>query len=376
MRAREFPHIGESIYLNAASVAPLPASAAREISIYNGRRQRVHQLSEADFSEPLNRSRTAAATLIGADTDEIALGWNTSFGINLVALGLNPQRGGTIVVSDREFPANVYPWMSRDDFHLDLVPVGPHGWPDEDRLMERLDRPGVAVFALSSVQFASGYLADLVKLGRFCREREIIFVVDAIQSLGQVPLDVRAANIDVLAAGGHKWLLSPFGTGFAFVRRGLHETINPRVIGWTSMTASADISALTDYRWELREGAQRYEVATLPFQDFAGFAASVELLLDIGVDQVRSHQEHILQPLIDWLKSRSDITVESDLDPERRSGIVSLRHPAGERAFTALTEAGVVCVLREGAIRLSPHVYNTREEIEAVVEILESQGNR
>jgi len=376
LRAREFPYVEESIYLNAASVAPLPASAVREISSYNARRQRIHQLSDADFSEPLKRSRAAAASLIGADPDEIALGWNTSFGINLVALGLDLERGRTIVVSDREFPANVYPWMSRKDFDVDLVPVGPLGLPDEDRLMERLDRPGVAVFALSSVQFASGYLADLVKLGAFCRERGIIFVVDAIQSLGQVPLDVRAANIDILAAGGHKWLLSPFGTGFAFVRRDLHETIQPRVIGWTSMTASADISALTDYRWGFREGAQRYEVATLPFQDFAGFAASLELLLEIGVERVRSHQGQILQPLIEWLQSRSDVGVESDLAPERRSGIISVRHPSGERAFNALTEAGVICVLREGAIRLSPHVYNTREEIEAVVEILDSQGNR
>jgi len=376
LRAREFPHIGESIYLNAASVAPLPTRAVREISSYNSRRQRVHQLSDADFAEPLNRSRAAAATLIGADPDEIALGWNTSFGINLVALGLNRERGRTIVVSDREFPANVYPWMSREDFTLDLVPVRPGGLPDEDRLMERLDQPGVAVFALSSVQFASGYLADLVKFGRFCRERGILFVVDAIQSLGQVPLDVRAANIDVLAAGGHKWLLSPFGTGFAFVRRELHQTIQPRVVGWTSMTASEDISALTDYRWEWREGAKRYEVATLPFQDFAGFAASLELLLEIGVDRIRSHQEQILQPLMQWLQSRPEIVVESDRTPERRSGIVALRHPDGERAFAALTEAGVVCVLREGAIRLSPHIYNLREEIEAVVEILESQGSR
>jgi cysteine desulfurase / selenocysteine lyase len=375
LRAREFPHLGDSIYLNAASVAPLPRSAARDVASFNDRRERIHLLNEADFSEPLRRSRAAAAALIGAGVDEIALGWNTSFGINIAALGLSGEAGRTIVVSDREFPANVYPWMSRDDCHLDIVPTDENGWPDEDRLLERLDRPGVAVFALSSVQFASGYLADLEKFGRFCRERGIIFVVDAIQSLGQVPLDVRSANIDVLAAGGHKWLLSPFGTGFAYVRRELHERLIPRVIGWTSMAASADFASLTDYRWEFMEGARRYEVATLPFQDFAGFARSLELLMEIGVERVRSHQEEILRPLLAWLQDHPHVKVASDLTPDRRSGILSIQPPHAEQTFEALTAAGVSCVLREGAIRLSPHLYNMRSEIEGVIQILSAQGD-
>ncbi|MBA2668966.1 MAG: aminotransferase class V-fold PLP-dependent enzyme, partial [Gemmatimonadetes bacterium] len=115
LRAREFPHLGASIYLNAASVAPLPRSAAREVASFNDRRERIHELTEADFSEPLRRSRAAAAALIGAGIDEIALGWNTSFGINIAALGISGEPGRTIVVSEREFPANVYPWMSRKD---------------------------------------------------------------------------------------------------------------------------------------------------------------------------------------------------------------------------------------------------------------------
>jgi cysteine desulfurase / selenocysteine lyase len=375
LRAREFPYIAESVYLNAASVTPLPSSAARAIADHQRRRVRVHELTEADFSEPLQRSRAAAAALVGADPDEIALGWNTSYGINLAALGLPDDRGGTIVVSEREFPANVYPWMGVEDRRLDLVPVNDRGWPDEDRLFEHLDRPGVSVFALSSVQFASGYLADLEKFGRFCRERGILFVVDAIQSLGAVPIDVRAAHIDVLAAGGHKWLLSPFGTGFAYVRRELHDVLLPRVIGWTGMVASEDISSLTEYRWEMKEGARRYEVATLPFQDFAGFAASLELLLEIGVERVRRHREQILRPLLDWLEE-NPAAAASDLRPERRSGIVALTPGRPERVIDALNDANVVHAAREGAIRLSPHLYNTREEMELVVEILRVGGGK
>lgn len=375
LREREFPHAAESIYLNAASVTPIPSSAAREIDAYQRRRVRVHELTEADFSEPLRRSRAAAARLIGADEDEIALGWNTSYGINLAALGLRGEKRRRIVVSDGEFPANVYPWMSLEEYSLEVVPANPRGLPDEERLLEHLDHPDVAVFALSSVQFASGYLADVARFGRFCRDREILFVVDAIQSVGQVPIDVREAKIDVLAAGGHKWLLSPFGTGFAYVRRELHETLEPRVIGWTSMKAAENIASLTDYRWELREGARRYEVATLPLQDFACFAASLELLLEVGVDRIRAHQDWILEPLLEWLNEHPAVQVASDLSPARRSGILGVRPPSAERVFEALTGAGVVCASREGVIRLSPHLYNTREEIERVVEILSELGD-
>lgn len=373
LRAREFPHIADSIYLNAASVTPLPVSSARAIAEHQGRRERIHELTEADFSDPLRRSRAAAAALVGAEPDEIALGWNTSFGINLAALGLPARAGPTIVVSAREFPANVYPWMGLEGRDLDVVPVDSRGLPDVDRLLERLDRPGVGVFALSSVQFASGYRADLEMFGRFCRERDILFVVDAIQSLGSDAIDVRSAGIDVLASGGHKWLLSPFGTGFAYVRRELHDVLTPRVIGWTGMTASKDIASLTEYRWEFREGAGRYEVATLPFQDFAGFAASLELLLEIGVERIRAHREWALAPLTEWLAG-NPAAAACDLRPQHRSGIVAVRPAEMEWVARDLERARVVFAAREGAIRLSPHLYNTREEIETVVDILASHG--
>lgn len=376
LRDAEFPGLGDSIYLNAASVGPIPRCAARELQRFNDLRVHIQELEDAEFFTALQRSRSAAAALIGADVEEIALGWNTSFGINLAALGLPVEKGRAIVVSDGEFPANVYPWMGVEGARLDLVPTTTEGWPDEDRLLERLDQGDVAVFALSSVQFATGYLADVARFGRFCRERGIVFVVDAIQSLGQVPIDVREACVDVLACGGHKWLLSPFGTGFAYVRRELHERLVPRVVGWTSMRASEDFNALTDYRWEWKSGARRYEVATLPFHDLAAFATSLELLNDVGPAAVRAHQERILEPLRELLRTDPDLEPVSSDVPRTRSGIVAFRASDSAARFAALQRAGVVCVLREGAIRISAHLYNTREEIERVVEILSPDGGR
>ena len=244
------------------------------------------------------------------------------------------------------------------------------------RLLERLDRGDVGVFALSSVQFSTGYRADLERFGRVCRERDIFFVVDAIQSLGQIPMDVEAAQIDVLATGGQKWLCAPFGTGFAYVRRDLVERMAPVLVGWTGMTASADLGALTEYRWGLRGDARRFEVATLPFHDFAGFAASLELLEEVGIENVARHTTLLLDPVVDWLREHEEVELVSTLEPDRRSAILSFRTPAVERVFERLSDAGLTCGRREGAIRLAPHLYNDAEDLARVLEVLDSSRAR
>lgn len=375
LRSREFPALAETTYLNAAAVAPLPERARAAMDELHGRRARVHELRDDDFEPVLRRAREAAARLVGADADEIALGANTSFGINLAAQCLPVRPGSVVVASDREFPANVYPWMGPGcPARLELVPADALGRPDEDRLLERLDRGDVSVLALSTVQFATGYRADVVKLGRFCRERGIYFVVDAIQAAGALPVDVRAAEVDVLATGGHKWLCAPFGTGFAYVRRGLLPELQPRAVGWQAMAASQDLTRLLDYRYDFVPAARKFEVGTLPFPDFAGLAASLELLLEVGPERIEAHLERLLDPLAEWLRERPAVQVVSDLSPGRRSGIFSFRPPRAEEVFEALGAAGVVAVLREGAIRLSPHLYNDAADVERVIEVLSREG--
>jgi cysteine desulfurase/selenocysteine lyase len=376
LRASEFPFARETCYLNTASVGPIPERTRRAVAAFNDRRARIHEMDDAELGAILERSREVAARMIGASADEIALGWNTSFGINLAALSLPVESGSCVVVSEREFPANVYPWMGHDKVRLELVPTDAVGRPDEDRLLERLDRGDVSVFALSAVQFASGYRADLAKFGRFCRERGIFFVVDGIQALGQVPIDVREMEIDVLATGGHKWLCAPFGTGFAYVRPELLSKLEPRVIGWSSMQACEDYGSLLDYRWGFQPDARKFEVATPAFQDFAGFAASLELLLEVGVEAIETHLREVLSPLVDWLRDHPEVEVISDLNPAHRSGILCFRPPAAEAVFEALQADGIACVLREGAIRISPHLYSTQGEIERVVQVFGRSGAR
>jgi cysteine desulfurase / selenocysteine lyase len=378
VREREFAALDGAAYLNAASLAPLPECARRTAEEYGLRRAAVQRMRGADFEPILAACRAAAARLVGATPDEIALGGNTSFGINLAALSLPLGERRTIVLSDREFPANVYPWMAREaeGARVEVIPATPAGQPDEARLLERLDRGDVGVFALSAVQFATGYRADLQRFGRHCRARGIHFVVDSIQALGHVPIDVEAMCIDVLAAGGHKWLCAPFGTGFAYVRRELGEGMAPRVVGWTAMRASAALEHVLDYRYEFLGDARKWEVATQPLQDFAAMTASLEMLLDVGIDEVERHVLSLLDPLAAWAETRGDDTLASDLSAGRRSGILGVRLAEPERVIAALQDADVHCALREGLVRISPHLYNTTHDMARLIDVLDSETSR
>jgi cysteine desulfurase / selenocysteine lyase len=372
VRRSEFSRLGSGIYLNAASFGPLPDRslvAGRAFQEWRG----AAALQPADIDESLAGARRACARLVGAAAAEIALTPNTTAGLNLAA-DIVAQAGSgkrAIIVPDREFPANVYAWMSleREGFRLELLPVDGRGCPSEDALLHRLTRGDVAAVAISAVQFATGYRADLERLGRSCREHGALFVVDAIQALGSVPLDVKAAGVDVLACGGQKWLCGPFGTGFAYVRAELCERFEPHRPGWLSFRSTADFSRLLDYSWDLWDDARRFEVGSLAIQSFVELAHGVELILEVGVDRIFDHLLQLQLPLLEWAEAtgRAEPLLASR---DNASGILALRVDDAAGLSSTLAAAGVNCAPREGAIRFAPHLYNTRTELDRVVGLL------
>lgn len=376
LRRTEFALLGESVYLDAASLAPLPERTRHALEAYNARRGAVQTMVEEDFTRPSAMARDRIAGLIGASPTEIALGGNTSFGINLAAVGLKVPYRSVVLVSAGEFPANVYPWMGQDHLQLEIVPLTAQGWPDEERLIDALARPEVSILALSSVQFSTGYRADLERIGTACREHDVFFVVDAIQSLGICPIDVSRIPADVIASGSHKWLCSPFGAGFCYVRREVQARLTPRFIGWSGMESSGDLGSVVDYSWSPVADARRYEVGTQPLQDQLGLSHSIDLLQEVGVSEIHGHVDALLEPLRTWLGDHLEVRVLSDLAPERRAGILSFAPPDTSRAFEGLREAGIRCSLREGGIRIAPHLYNTHADIDRLLDVLDSLASR
>lgn len=371
LRRDEFPWADETLYLNHAGIGPIPERVRRGLEDYNRVRAAVHRLTDDHLFKVFDRSRALCARLINASPAEICLATNTSYGIHLAALALPLEAGDIVVVSHGEFPANVFPWreLKRRGVVLELVPTTALGWPDEARILQRLADPKVKVLAISQVQFHTGYQADLAALSRAARANGTYLVVDSIQALGQIPFDVQAVPVDILSCGAQKWLLSPWGSGFTYVRRGLIERLEPPFAGWTAFAGTEDFSTLLAYPGAWHDDARRFEMITLPFQDFFGMNGALELLLELGIEAIQAHLARINQPVIDWARTRG-VRLASPVGP-RGSGMVCVAPPDPAAAFARLTEAGVQASLREGAIRLSPHCYNTVEELGRVAEVLD-----
>jgi selenocysteine lyase/cysteine desulfurase len=228
----------------------------------------------------------------------------------------------------------------------------------------------VRAVVLSWVSFATGYRIDVERIGRACRERGIWFVLDAIQGVGAIPIDVRTAHVDVLSCGGQKWLLSPWGSGFVWLRPDLVETLRPIDVSWMATRSSDDFSRLTDYDFTYREDARRFEVITLPYQDFAGMNASLELFLELGLESVYARVNALATRIVHWACDRDDVRLVTPADSAKRAGVIAVASRDPVAASARLTAAGVIHSLREGAIRLSPHFYNTEADIDAALELL------
>jgi cysteine desulfurase / selenocysteine lyase len=370
LRSTEFPWTSDTIYLNHASIGPLPESTRLVLEEFNRGRAAPHKLPDRELFAMLADTRGKIARLVGASAEEIALTVNTGFGIAMAARALPLEPGDIVLVSDKEFPANVYPWLRLKDrgVSMELVPTTVDGWPDEARLLERLRDPRVRVLAVSLVQFSNGYLVDLDRLSAATRETGAFLVVDAIQGIGQLPVDLSRTRVDVLACGGQKWLLSPWGSGFVYVRRDLIGSLDPAITGWLSFEGTDDLTRLTQYDDTLRADARRFELMTLPYQDFAGLRASLELLLSLGIDRIRDHIRTLHQPVIEWAE-RSGARIASPRGASG-SGILCVAPEGVKEVHRRLKAARIVCSLREGAIRLSPHCYNTVAEMERVAHAL------
>lgn len=374
LRRSEFPWTasGDATYLNHASTGPLPQRTVDVIGEWARLRAMPYSRPDALQFETLARGRELVARLINGAPDEVAMAVNTTYGINLAASSLPLAAGDVVITPDLEFPANVYPWMQlarqRGIVYRRVPAVD--GRVDEEALHRALEDPAVKAVSVSWVGFASGYTVDLTAIGRACRERGAYFVVDAIQGLGARRLDVQAIQADIVACGGQKWLLSPWGSGFVWVRRALIDRLEPNVVSWMSVRGSDDFSRLCDYDLTWRDDARRFELVTLPYQDVAAMNASLELLLEVGPAEIEAHIASLTEEIVRWAADRPDVKLVTPAEPARRTGIVSLRPPEAERASRRLKEAGVIHSFREGNIRLAPHFYNTIDEVRRALAII------
>jgi selenocysteine lyase/cysteine desulfurase len=370
-----FPILREMDFFNHAGVAPLPRAAADALRRYAQQAETVAYVNTGWYRD-IEKLRVLAASLINAHRDEIAFVKNTSEGVATVANGIDWKAGDRIVTTAVEYPANIYPWMDvAARFAAELIMVPEETSADGrrrvplERIMDEARNPRTRLVALSHVEYASGQRHDLAKIGRFCRDNGRRFAVDAIQSVGVLPVDVQAMNIDYLAADGHKWMLGPEGAGIFYCRRELLKQTRPLIVGWMNVI---DAENYGDYDFTLKDDARRFEAGSWNVPGFLALKASLELIAAPGIDSIAGYMRGLTDRLIDGLR-RKGYEIVSPRGEGEWSGIVSFVSPTydHQQIFRGLrNEHRTEIALREARLRVSPHFYNTEEQIDRLIERL------
>ena len=365
-----FPIAERYVYLNHASVAPL-SRPTRDCMARVVDGATFHGPRVADeMDEMLATARCRAARLVNAKPHQIGFLRNTSEALSAIANGINWKQGDNIVTAAVEFPSNVYPWRRvAEGAGVELRAAQNHGssMVDVEELLALMDER-TRVVALSWVQFATGQRLDIRRIGKVCRERDVLFVVDAIQGLGVLHMDVEKDYVDAFAAGAHKFLLGPKGVSLLYVSDRALRQVRPTVIGWTAVKDYSDYMA---HDFEFREGASRFEGGTANVAGICGLGEAIDLMLQAGPAAIEAHLLSLSTFLVSGLEARG-YQVAGSRVPSEMSAIVTCRHErhAAAEVCLHLDSRNIVTSARHEGLRIAPHFYNSRADLEFLLEEL------
>ena len=371
LRQHEFPVTKNKIFLAHAGVCPLPRRVAQAMidcatggTLGDQEAFVMHRLADA---------RKAGAQLLNCQPDEVSLVGPTSLALSLVASGLKFRKGDNILIYHDDYPSNVYPWMAlaEQGVKVRLLNTRGLGIIRQVDVMGQVDEDTKLV-ALASNHFISGHRLEHAAIGQFLRERNILFCLDAIQTLGAFPTTVE--NVDFLAADSHKWLLGPCGAGLLYVKKDLQTRLNPPVYGWHNVR---NPNFVAQEKIEFRSGAAKFEAGTHNLIGLVGLLAAMELALEIGVDNIADKLLRQRSWLVPALQAKGYTVLNSAPKPENASGITAFFAPDRDLAalHQKLADAGVVLSLRtdrkgQNYLRIAPHFYTTDEELHRVLALL------
>jgi selenocysteine lyase/cysteine desulfurase len=372
LRQHEFPVAANRIFLGHAGVCPLPRRVSEAIAHYAMNATQGDQEALMPMFA-IQKSRELAATVLGAQPDEIAFVGPTTLGLGYVANGVPFRKRDNVLIYHDDYPSNVYPWMALAERGVEvrLMNVRELGKIRAIDVQGQVDE-NTRLVALASCHFISGWRINLPAIGKFLRERRILFCVDGIQTVGAFPTSV--GQIDFLAADAHKWMLGPCAAGILYVRKELQDVLKPTVLGWNNVRCP---NFVAQDAIALRSGAHRYEAGSDNLLGLVGLTAALELLLEVGIDNIAAEQLRKRTWLVPAVQAKGYEVLQPAAPPENASGIVTLFRPGEDMTplHERLTQANITTSLRsdrsgQNYIRLSPHFYNTDDELNRVLEKL------
>jgi len=372
LRRREFPVAEKKIFLGHAGDCPLPRRVADAVSDY------VREATTGDqerfvYPQILTDGRKIISGFLNCQPEEVAFVGPTSLALSFVASGLKFRRGDNILVYFDDYPSNVYPWLALAEQGVQVRLMNTRGFGNirDVDVMGQVDE-NTRLVALASCHFISGWRIDITKIGKYLRDRGILFCVDAIQTLGAFPTPVE--YVDFMAGDAHKWLLGPCGAGILYVRRELQERLNPPIYGWHNVN---NPNFVAQEQIEFRNDARKYEAGTFNLLGIVGLLAGLNLLLEVGVDNIARELLRKRKLLVPALQAKGYSVLNADAPAENASGIVSFFTPGKDigPVHQKLWDANIVTSLRvdrkaQNYIRLSPHFYNSDEELNRVLELV------
>ncbi|MCF7809190.1 MAG: aminotransferase class V-fold PLP-dependent enzyme [Candidatus Marinimicrobia bacterium] len=364
-----FDSLGDRLYFNHAAYSPMSRPVAETIKYYLDVRMEGSSDTWTLAVDHLETLRSNYAALINTTADRIALTGNTGSGLIALANGMNWQTGDHILLYAHEFPANVTPFYNLKRLGVDVELVQDvDGRLTPEQFASKL-RPQTRLISLSSVQYLTGYRANLKPFSDLCHENGIIFCVDAIQSLGVIPMDVVDMGIDFLSAGAYKWMMAPIGTGFLYLTEALQEKLQVTGLGYMG---NENPERYDEFDQELHPDARRFEVGAFPAPGVAGARKALDLLLACGIDNIQKHVSGLTEQFLSGLKNTAFEPVYT-FSKEERAGICLFKHKnqeQNEEVFKRLTAQKVNIALRGGGLRFAPHYYNTSEEVDRFLAML------
>lgn len=374
-----FADLEGRVWVNTAHQGALPDVAAEATRTAIDWKQRPFALTQDRFDGVPQKLRAALGRLVNVAADEIILANSASYGLHLVANAYPWQAGDEVLVMAGDFPSDILAWTLLEKRHGVVVRrIRPQGVVVEADELAAAITPRTRLFCTTWVHSFSGYAIDVDALGSVCRAHGVVFMANASQAAGARQVDLARAPVDALTSVGHKWLCGPYGSGFCWIHPALRARLAPTKAYWLAMLTAADLEGdLDDVALPDGVPAHGYDVfATANFFNFMALTAAVELLLDIGIEAVRDHDQALVTRLLDGI-DRARFDVLSPERGERRSTLVFLSHTEPDRNAEIVRQAGaqgVFATCRNGRIRVSPHLYNSDADIDRTLTALNGAG--
>ena len=374
IRREEFPITRRGVYLDNATFGPPPARHVRAVTAFL-ERMSAEGLDDlfAISDEGVDAVRAKAAALLNAHPSNVFFVRSTSHGVGVVAEGLSWREGDEVILYELDHPAGVFPWLNLADRGVKVRFIkdrGRFGF-DSDDVREMLS-PRTRVVCVSLVNFAHGTRADVEGIAGICSERGVWFVVDAVQALGALTVDASRLGADVVVAHGYKFMLSGFGLGIASCSDRALAELRVSQIGWKSIENPFDLDRMLAFDMRFPPSAKRFEPSFQPLPQVFGLGATLDLLHEAGVDAIEKRVRSLAGRLVAGLREKGYEVVGPQAS-ETRSPIVSVAvrgEDERERIQRGLRESKTTCAVRESRVRLSPHFYNTEDEIDLLLSSL------